>query len=256
MIRIILFLTILFCQSTFAQDARALLKFVEAEGSIKVGETYLMELTIFPFDKSLVEESTFLDKLFLDYFYVTKVHTIFQSENNQDAVVVKMRSVVAKNFKRQAVYIWNLGDINIPIEVEELTVEDSKLSIKDFTILETGKKFTNSSYILYVSLLFIILIVLGLWFYQRKPIDKEIGKREKLIERLVALQGHSGLEELYQDRNEFMKLFDSDKNLEKNFKEMLEMYEVNQFSTEWLEHDIEPILNLKENLIKEAKLGV
>jgi hypothetical protein len=257
MIRFILLL-FLTAQGAFAQNARAILRVVDEVEELNVGETYLFELTVVPFSTSSISEEVLRNKIFIDYFYVTKVESIVESENNIDAVVVRMKAILTKAFKIKPVYIWNLVDRNIPVEIESLHINDKKSVLSEFIIQQTGSSKPKSFIGIVVIFVGIVITLFGcIYWLRRKNRIKEAGLMpiKKIKENLYGARSHHDFETIYRNRNHYLELYKENEKLKRQFIELLDMYRVQQFSTAWPEQDLSEIITAKEKLVEGERLG-
>jgi len=250
---------LLMTSSSFAQNARAILEVKDKVENLKIGETYFFKLTIVPFSVEALDKETFLSKTFIDYFYVTNVDEIYVSKNNQEAIIVEMRAVVVKKFQPKALYIWNLIDRNIPVELKISSTEDTKLQIKEFVVKDTGSFYRPQAYqfwILAGVLIFILLVsikpIKQRWF--RKPNQRD--ESAQIKKRMFEATSHEDFEFIYEHRKQLLHYFSEKENFEEEFSSLLELYRIEQFSTSWGGRDLKEIIASKDRLVEGIKDGV
>ena len=188
---------------TSANEVNAILGLKEKVTKIKIGEFYQYELVIVPFEIKNLNEEMFLKKPFLDMFHVSKIENAYISKENADAVVVVLNMALSKKIEFQNLYIWQTGEMNVPVELRLVETDNTELIQKEFKILDRKYEFRNKENWTMVTL-FILFILLGLaiLIYVKKRFKKEPshGPGENLSRVMEEASDHQALEEIYLKR--------------------------------------------------------
>lgn len=239
-----------------AVDTEGRLTFPKAK-ALTVGEVVEAELLLLPFEEKLINEKLLEGKNFLNLFYVAKVNSIATSENNYDAVVVSMDLILPQNFKPQELYIWQLGDRNIPIKMEIPVINDVTLNAKEFVVYSPPPVDFDDFDWNYLLIASITLILVGGVLYQFKKTKSFTKKGDEgdYFSLMSGMQNHKDLEELYRLRREiFLRVHNEDtKNKLNSF---FEKYKWEQFKPEWKNTSVDPLINEAKELSKEIRDGV
>lgn len=224
-------------------ETRGILKSLEGNVTI-VGEVQRYSLTLVPFEKRLLKKEDLEGKRFLGNFYVSQVFSIKKSENNYDAVEVVLDLITVQKFDPSKFVIWNLGDRNIPVDIEKTEVKDVSLVQKSFSLLKTPSiDFLQHYHYLYGLL---VLILAGLIPFVLIGLSKRTKKVKPILWRddFKAVASREDLERLYFNKYQIiMKI--RDEAFRKEVQTFFSKYAHDQFSPSWNEKDI-------SGLIKEA----
>ena len=258
MMKIILFLFFVTICNIKAVNTEGKLRFNNVE-VLTVGEVFEAELILIPFEESLIKVDTFEGKNFLGLFYVSEVISIQTSENNYDATVVKMNMILPKAFSPQSVYIWQLGDRNIPVQLEKKAMNNVNLNTKDFILfslpdVDFSKKFNWYYLAIGILLLVIVVTILLKRKNKQKNVNSDLDGCENLF---LNIKSHKDLEEVFLKRKWVYQTLKRKESKEK-LASFLEMYEYEQFRPSWRKMDISPILKEAknfENIFIEEKKG-
>jgi hypothetical protein len=254
----IAFLLFLITANAFPQNARAILKVLDNTETLTVGETYSFELTIVPFSIQSIKKETFEGKPFIDYFYVTKVEQLFVSPNNEEAVVVQLKAILAKEFKPKPLYIWSLLDRNIPVEVKPFDVNSVKISNQDFVVHKTGKQLEKSRTLEILGGVIVLVIFLALFFLYRirkNQVNPEKVRKEDLKRFLSSAAEHNDFEKIYRDRGLYLEVFKNEEGFRRKFIDFLDLYRIEQFSNQWHSKDLIEIQEASKAIFKGEDIG-
>jgi hypothetical protein len=251
----IVFILIYLCSlNALSIETRGILDLLEGQ-TINVGEAYRFRLTLVPFESRLLNKTDLQWKSFLDLFYITNVQSIEVSENNYDATIVTLDMVLVKKANLNSVYIWQLGDRNIPLEVSNIVVNDVQLNTKNFLIFETPNvSFSNNNYFYYgggaILLALFLIILLKI---KKKKVKLPNGFIYKNF--IKEMSGHDELESLYRDRKQLLEKIE-DIGLRNDFKAFFNQYSEIQYSPYWRDEDVLPILKRAKDLARELDNGI
>lgn len=252
------FLLFLITTNAFPQNARAILEVLDNTETLTVGETYSFDLTIVPFSIQSIKKETFEGKPFIDYFYVTKVERLYASPNNEEAVVVRLKAILAKEFKPKPLYIWSLLDRNIPVEVKAFDVNSVKISSQDFVVHKTGKQLEKKRTleILGGTIVLVILVALFLFYRIRKnQINPEKIKEDELRSLLISAVEHSDFEKIYRSRALYLEAFNAEEGFRRRFIDFLDLYRIEQFSNQWHSKDLKELQETSKTIFKGGGNG-
>lgn len=225
--------------------------------TLTVGEVVEAELLLLPFEEKLVDEKAIEGKNFLNLFYVANVNSIKTSENNYDAVVVSMDLILPQNFKPQELYIWQLGDRNIPIKIDVPVINDVTLNAKDFVVYSPPPVDFDEIDWNYLLIGSITLILLGgiLYQFKRTKSFTKPGDEIDYISLMSGTRSHKDLEELYRVRREIF-LCVHDEETKNKLNTFFEKYKWEQFKPDWKNTSVDPLITEAKELSKELRNGV
>ena len=256
-----LLIILFFIMSTFsisAMETKGQLEIdtSQTKGAI-VGESYAAVLTLVPIEEDVINKELFEHKLFLDYFYVTRVLNITRSENNSDALIIRMEMVIVKNFENQTFKIWPLGLSNIPVSFDIGKVEKTELMIKDFIQFETSlAALTNVDWkvVIVIIVIFIVGYLVYIWLRKKNIVRKhEIINFEKEIS---VSSNHSDFEWIYRNRKILNNFLDGKPQTKLTFEELNSMIEEYQFRPNWKKMDISELISKKKKIVEYFKNGI
>ncbi len=253
--KLIIFIFTYLCSlSALSIETRGILELLEGQ-TINVGEAYRYRLTLVPFESRLLNKADLQGKPYLDLFFITNVQSIEVSENNYDATIVTLDMVLAKKANLNSVYIWQLGDRNIPVELSNIGVNDVQLNTKNFLIFQTPSVAFSNTYFAYygVGALFLALFLIYLLTRKKKNVKKQNSFLYKNF--IQEMKGHNELEFLYQDRKQLLEKIE-DKLLKNDFEAFFNQYSEVQYSPYWKEQDVLPILKRAKDLARELDNGI
>lgn len=252
-IKLLLLLYIL-TVTIFAVDSRGLLESLEGS-NINVGEAYRFRLTLVPFESKLLDKKALVGKRFLDLFYVANVESIEISPNNYDATIVVLDMILTKNAKMNDVYIWQLGDRNIPIEISKITANNVELNIKEFVLFPTPNiSFDQKEKFVWLGI--IILIILLVLFFRKLKNRKKRPKIEMNYKEFIKeMSSREDLEYLYSERKKILSKIE-DESLKRSFEALFNKYSHVQYSRSWPDYDIVPILKEAKDFGRELNDGI
>ena len=104
------------CFCSLATETRGLLNIDKEEAPLIIGEAHTYELILVPFEKEKIVKEDLESTFFLDFFYINEILSISESEQNSDAIVIKLNMTLTKEVKFEGFQIWQFKDANIPIE--------------------------------------------------------------------------------------------------------------------------------------------
>lgn len=236
------------CFTVFASEVNGFLSLENEVDKVKVGEFYRYKLILVPFDIEDLKPGYFLDKPFIDLFHVSKINNAFISSENADAVVVELDMALSKEVELKDLYIWQLGSLNIPIQLKFSFVEGTDLIQRNFSIMERRFSLPDSINWAYLVIALSLILLGVIFFYVGKS---KVKRRNKEIEgfnlekALSEGEDHEKLEKLYRNRL-FILNRAREKGVESEFDSFFKAYEKKQYSPSWRESDV-------SDLIKEAK---
>ena len=250
-----LFVLFIYSLNGFTVETRGILEPLEGPSMI-VGESYPFKLTLLPFEKRLIKKEMLEGKRFLNLFFVSSVDSVTTSENNYDAIEVYLDLVLTKKADLRGVYIWNLEDRNIPIELPTINVNDVQLNTKNFLILKTPSvEFNDVNYPLVGLSILGGLTLLTMAFYFLRRIKKKPSNNKELSRLLIEAKTHEDLEEIYKKRREVL-LLAKDPTVQQNIREVIGQYERIQYSPGWKNQEVEGFISRLRDLGKELNRGV
>ncbi len=256
MIRLVFALYFLVSIVSASTETRGILSIEDnSVKSLTVGESYRFKLTLVPFEEQLVSKKSLEGKRFIEYFFINEVLSIRTSPNNYDAVEIIFDLTLTKGIELKPFYIWSLVDRNIPIDVPQLKVNDVSLVQKNFSLLRTPPISFKSKYRVYYgvgALLLAFLLAFALFKLNRRDSKKKKTSYKKL---LVSVKEKKDLENLYFERH---KIYEQIKDVQekKKLEEFFNSYRNDQFSPQWGEVDVSPLLEKAKALGKEMDNGV
>lgn len=179
---LILFLSLCVCRNSFSNDVQGILQ-ANTDATYKMGDFFNSELILWPISIEQVTELKKLEgKSFLDFFHLVQIDKIYLSENNSEAVVLKMTLVASREVGEfPPVVILPIGSINIPVSVKLGKVEKSELTIKELLLWEPDLQITsNQKYVIGtgVILLLIGLVMLVILPFLRKKDEEKLKRKE------------------------------------------------------------------------------
>jgi hypothetical protein len=236
-------------------ETRGILEPLEGP-SMVVGESYPFKLTLLPFEKRLISKETLEGSRFLDLFFVSNVESIITSENNYDAIEVYLDLVLVKKAELRGVYIWNLGDRNIPIELPNINVNDVQLNTKNFLILKTPSvEFDNRNYQMVGLLIFALLVLAALAFFFMKGKKRIDNTHKDLAGLLINAKTHQDLEEIYNRRREVL-LLAKDPAVQQDIRDVISQFEKIQYAPNWKQQEVKNYVDKLSELGRELNRGV
>ncbi len=253
----ILLIGLLSSLSTFSMETKGILELnVERTSGAIVGETYPAVLTLVPFETQMLTNDMLENKNFLDYFFVSRVLQIQQSENNADAVVIYLDLIVLKQFKNQDFKIWPLGARNIPVSFSIDKIQNTQLVIKDFITYDT--QVTNeSNFGLKEYAILVGIIILGFCIYlilKRRGVDKI--QKINVAQELKISNGHKDYEWIYRNRKVLLESIDNSPEAKEKLLELTSLVEKYQFRKNWEKMDISELNSKKNKILESLKNGV
>ena len=242
----------LFSFNVFSYETQGQLV-VEKKSPVKEGEIFRAKLLLWPYgssDRSFFKtlENTF----FLDFFYVIEVHNAQRSENNTDVMVVDMTLALGKYFDHNKLYIWNLRDLNIPIEFKGFSPEENPLKIQKFLtwdqkFVKKAKEWPIVEMVLILVGFAIVLVVLYRFFESKKERKEPFNALNFLEE----CKGTEGFEKIYNNRFKIRANIDGSHLIQ--FNRLLEELNTYQFQKEWPEDGIRKTEDLFSSLKEEMR---
>jgi hypothetical protein len=254
--KVLFFLSLFLIFPVLSVETEGRLSFPSVKNLI-VGEVFTGKLVLLPFEERLISKSSFEGKNFLGLFYVANVRNIKTSENNYDAVIVEMDLVLPSKFESQELYIWQLGDRNIPIKIETRPINNVTLNAKDFVIYSPPPVSFDEFDWNYLGLLLITVFLLGYLFYtlQKRRLKRRAGSLMDYRSLMSSVSNHKDLENIYKIRREILVCV-QDLESKQKFNEFFEKYKWDQFRPEWREREIEPLVEEAKELSGEISNGV
>lgn len=244
--------------NVFSMDTKGILEVDKNYDNLRVGETYSFHLTLVPFEIGLVSKSDLVNKRLFEYFYVTDVWSISQSENNSDAVVIELDMVLAKKFEQRDFVIWPLGARNIPVSFKLSPIQDTKLVAQKFTLFPGVLEDSLGN----KKILFLVaLVILLAGYYITKKLLKNNRKNHRsketiAYEQFVKASNHDDFEMVFKNRRDILVKLAVDRDVENAFNELILKIEQRQYSPMWESESIEELVELKDKIIEETKRGV
>ncbi len=222
-----------------------------------VGETYSATLTLVPFNEDLLNATDLENKIFLDYFYVSRVLSIKPSDNNADALMVYLDLVLVKKFENQSFKIWPLHSRNIPVSFSINDIKKTDLIIKNFITFDTDLSIIPKFDWKAIGLT-IVIVLLGImiYFWLRKRGVSRSANKIDIARELSISQKHSDFEWLYRNRKIIAKCMEGKPQACVQFDELVNLVEAYQFQPQWREMDIGELIAKKNKTLELYKNGV
>lgn len=240
---------------SLAVETRGMLKPLEGQ-AIVVGESYPFKLTLLPFEKRLIKKEDLEGKQLFNLFYVVEIKSVGVSENNYDAVEVILDLVLLKKAELRDVYIWNLKDRNIPVDVEKLTINDVKLNIRDFIVLNTPSVPFEKLNPIAIGLSLLVLVLLGaVLLLLRKNRAKKKPNLTDYSKYLKNVESHEDLEKIFRYRREILSCA-NDPVIKDQIEGLISTYETKQYAPDWKDVDLEMYKEKFKELGRNLTSGV
>jgi hypothetical protein len=218
MLRKFLFLslTLLITSSLSAYEVQGYFEPVSGkEMVIKQGDFFTGVIRLWPFPNA--EEDAF-KKLegatFLHSFTFVELESFSYSTNNPDVLIVKATFVLQNVFPQKDFYLWEYRDLNIPLEIRNITPKEYKVKDSTFVLYKQDVEARTKDFtILYISLLvFCLLLVFEYYRYNQRK-ERQLKTDQQFQQQVsywntqfIDASEREAFEEIYKCRDQWMKI--------------------------------------------------
>lgn len=218
-----------------ANEIQGELELNSSASFLKEGDLVEGLLKIWPLENADLSQIRKLEKtLFFDSLYLAKINSLTPSENNADVIELKGQFFV-KNSKSSDLYFIKYNDINIPVRINQLNLEELGEKQEKFYIADQG---VEKKYWIKVILIVFISIVLVLIIFRKKiqqwynvKTQKNILQKKKYYDELFRVANErKDFEEIYLKRSQWIPLLSQQLQAHEDFFNVLNNH---QFKKEW-----------------------
>ena len=234
----LLYFSFLFAQLS-ANEIQGELELNPSVSFLKEGDLVEGLLKIWPLENADLSQIRKLEKnLFFDSLYLAKINSLAPSENNADVIELKGHFFV-KSSKNSDMYFIKYNDINIPVRIKQLNLEELTNKQENFYIADQS---VEKGYWAKVILILFLLMILVLIVFRKKikqwyeiKIQKDVLQKKKYYDELFRLSNdRKDFEEIYQKRSKWMPLLSQQLQAHQDFFNVLNNH---QFKKEWLNEE-------------------
>lgn len=252
---VFIFILIFLSIKAFSQETEGAISPL-AKNELTVGETSTIEVVLTPMEKRLLSKEALEGKQWLGLFYVAKVNSIKVSENNYDAIVLSLDVIPVKEFRPSELYIWQLGDRNIPIKMPNFKINNVQLNSKEFAIYSMPNVgFEDFDWKAWIILTLTLICLAALFLIFRRKGRRVKDKREDYNKLMATTSTHEDLEILYRKRREILADLREGAD-SKKFEHFFQSYAFDQFAPNWKERDISELVKAARDLSGELHSGI
>jgi hypothetical protein len=223
--------------------------------SYLLGEPLDMELVLWP--KQALQLGALLKQLspgslLVDSFYINKIAEVKKSENNVDAVVLKLEVVPLKPFDIAIMPFYTDGTNSCTLEIKGFSFVSEKIK-PQISILEQPSDPLPTPSRLWLQIvigLLVVLILLGIaWgvykFWQRKREREKITLRKEYFKTLIEnAKSRREIERFYLLRDEWEKLICSKNGVEEFYSKITPIL----YKKEWSDGELDSVSHSLEKL--------
>lgn len=232
------YFSFLFAQLS-ANEIQGELELNSSASFLKEGDLVEGLLKIWPLENADLSQIRKLEKtLFFDSLYLAKINSLAPSDNNADVIELKGHFFV-KNSKNSELYFIKYNDLNIPVRINQLNLEELGEKQESYFIADQN---VEKDYWLKIAIISLLLVILILVIFRKKirqwydiKTQKDILQKKKYFDELFRVANdRKDFEEIYLKRNKWIPLLSQELQAHQEFFNVLNNH---QFKKEWLNEE-------------------
>jgi len=232
MLRFISLIGLLITLTTFAETTKSVISLVSTVKKPSLGSTYDWQIVINPWSDELIDKKSLTGDTFAPIIYVTDVYSVKRSPHNQEAVVINVKGILAKDYRQPSLGYLKYKNLKIPLrfdlpsEVETIGIEG------DIAIFSKENPFKTPCW---PWLLFIVILIVTSIYIIKKMKEKSVQKKMNFLYLVREYSDSGKVERFYKDRKNYLE--------RPGAKELSNKIENLQYRPDWVTRDKSELLN-------------
>ncbi|MCK5072175.1 MAG: hypothetical protein KAQ98_02030 [Bacteriovoracaceae bacterium] len=231
---------------------------LEARGSekadLRAGDIFEGVLKVWPFSTYHLEEFKKLEGTrIINGFYISEVQNVRYSKNNQEVLeIYGTFSILSTKLSNN--YVWKYENKLIPVTIKNINLIHTRTDTWKFKVYDQGEINYQSVYTRWAVLLIgVMLIVLGMYIYQRKKKIKKTQeewakfneRKNQWIRYFIEAQSREDYETIFKTRKIWQSYFELE---DENMEEFFTILNQCQYKKDWSDNDNDAVRSAFNNV--------